>query len=263
MASLRSADLLAALVCADIVTVLAFTGLSNTVVMAVLAIPFVLVVPGYLVMTAAFAGRRFDIPELLLYSMGMSFVVVILGGLMLNLTPFGLEARSWSLFLGGFTLCVSAVAYVRRSPQGPSGPIPLRQLLAAVSPRTWLMFGLAVAVAAASITLAYYSAAQQENTQGYTVLWIAPAKDAGQQENFYLGVNNMQPTTVSYSLDVSVNGKIVERWQSIALKPHESWQVTLFLPSSSYVGKARIDAALYRSAAPSVVFRHVVLWLSP
>jgi uncharacterized membrane protein len=255
-----------------ILIALTFTGFGDTAFLAVLALPFVFVLPGYTFLAATFPKRAFGVMDIILYSIGGSLAIVILGGLLLNLTPFGLEARSWSALLGGFVICASIVAFVRqRRGTEPSGESSERlafavRSLATVAPRAWLLYGLAAAITIGSIVANTISAKQQETAQGYTDLWILPADSADQKRAVVLGVNNMQPTTMSYTLVVSVNGKEARRWETITLQPRQRWQATLALSSgggASGGGGERVEAALYRSSAPSAPYRHVTLWLGP
>lgn len=259
MAYHRSLDLIAAFLLAVTVIALTFVGLGNTPLLAVLALPFVLVLPGYTLTCALLPERSLDVAERLLFSLGLSLVIAILGGLVLNLTPYGLEARSWSILLGDVTASASAVALLRR---GETAQSIVRWTGTALAPRSWILFGLAAAVAAGSIAISVISATRQEQSQGFAELWILPGNTAGQQ-SVRLGVNNMQPTEVTYSLDVTVSGKPVHGWQSIVLKPHQSWEVTVPVPPGVRNSKERVDATLYRSSSRSTVYRHVNLWLGP
>jgi hypothetical protein len=245
---------------AVVMTVLTFTGFGGAAVLAILALPFVLVFPGYAFTAALFPKRSFGAAEQLLFSLGMSLVIVVLGGLLLDLTPFGLEARSWTVFLSGFMICASAVAYARRSEMRPS---LLERPFAAVPPRAWLLFGLAAALAAGSIVVSSISAKQQEAAQGYAVFWMLPSTDSAQKRDVRLGVASMQPVTTSYSVEVSVNGKAVHTWDAITLKPQQRWEVTLSLPPGRIGGNDRVEAVLRRSTTPAAIYRHVVLWLRP
>lgn len=250
---------------AVILIALAFTSFGETALLTILALPFVLVLPGYTLLAAAFPRRSPGVIDTILYSIGLSLAIVILGGLLLNFTPFGLEARSWSVLLGGFVISASIVAYLRRRGAEPSSE---RQAFAGRSlaigtPRSWLLYGLAATIAAGSIVATTISANQQESAQGYTVLWILPSDSAGQEREVILGVNNRRSTTTSYILVVSVNGKEAHRWKTITLQPDQHWESTLALPSVRGVSGERVEAALYRSNVPSAPYRHVTLWLGP
>src|SRR5438105_2536956 len=112
----RSIDLLVVMGFAIVEVILALFVPPN-IVLGILALPFVCILPGYALASAVFAKRALGIPEYLVFSLGLSLVIIILGGLVLNSTPFGLRASSWTVFLGCFTLCACSIALVRRQGQ--------------------------------------------------------------------------------------------------------------------------------------------------
>src|SRR5438270_12109360 len=116
----KSVDLLIVMALTILAVVLAFVVPSNEVMGRVLTLPLVFVLPGYALASALFAKRTIGVPEKTVISIGLSFVSVILGGLVLNWLPFGLYASSWSVLLGSITLCASSIAIVGRRGQ----PIP-------------------------------------------------------------------------------------------------------------------------------------------
>jgi hypothetical protein len=60
----------------------------------ILTLPLVLVLPGYAVTAALFPNRSLGVPERLVFSLGLSVAIVVLGGLLLNVTPFGVRAEA-------------------------------------------------------------------------------------------------------------------------------------------------------------------------
>jgi len=79
-----------------------------------LAVALVLVLPGYAITMAVFAARPLDHATTILFSIGLSLTAAILGGLVLNWTPEGLQASSWTILLITMTLGAGAVALARR-----------------------------------------------------------------------------------------------------------------------------------------------------
>jgi hypothetical protein len=103
--------------------------------------------------------------------------------------------------------------------------------------------------------------AERQPYPGFTQLWILPAGGANAKNAVSLGVGNMESTTMDYRLTVSVDGKAVKEWTSIDLNPNKKWDVTFVLPQSGHSGAVRVEADLYRTDAPTTIYRHVVLWL--
>src|ERR1700676_5175553 len=84
----------------------------------ILALPLVFVLPGYTLTEALFYQKMLNGTHRLVLSLGLSLALAILGGLLLNVLPIGLQAQSWAMFLGLITTVFSLVAaYFRRGVQ--------------------------------------------------------------------------------------------------------------------------------------------------
>ncbi len=116
----KSVDILAVVGMTIIAIALAFAVSPDNVFGRILTLPLVLVLPGYALTSALFARRTLGGPERLVFSLGLSLMIVVMVGLVLNGTRYGLSASSWSLFLSSITLIASAVALVRRRGQSIS-----------------------------------------------------------------------------------------------------------------------------------------------
>lgn len=253
-------DILVVVAIAVIAVAVTFLLPSNWLVGRILTLPLVFVLPGYALTSALFTGREFGIAERLLFSLGLSLVCVILGGLLLNLTPWGLRADSWALLLGGITLGACMVTLVRRRREGipPSGWLSPGNI--GFHFRQGLLLGLAALIVCGAVAISVIGAEQQPYP-GFTQLWILPGSGANAKDAVRLGVSNMESTTMEYRLAVNVDGKVVKEWPSIDLNPNEKWQATLLLSQAGHTGTAKVEADLYRADAPTTIYRHVVLWL--
>ena len=256
----RSVDIFAVVAITLVAAVLALLVPADIVLIRILTLPLVLVLPGYALTSALFPRRALGVPERLVFSLGLSLSIVILGGLALNWTPFGLRASSWAVLLSGITLGASAVALVRRRGQSMSAPGWLRVGNVGLTFRWRLLLGLAGIMVCGAVAVSIIGAERQPYA-GFTQLWILPAGGANAENAVRLGVSNMESTAMEYRLAVNVDGKVVKEWPSIDLEPHEKWEATLVLPSTGPVGVARVEADLYRANAPTTIYRHVVLWL--
>ena len=83
----------------------------------IIGLPFILFIPGYVLMFALFPTREkdrgIDIVERLALSLGLSIAVTALIGLGLNYTAWGIRLESILLSIFGFIVVVGLVAYVR------------------------------------------------------------------------------------------------------------------------------------------------------
>src|ERR1700680_3784571 len=86
---------------------------------AILALPLLFVLPGYTLIEALFHQKLLNSTYRLVLSLGLSLTLAILGGLMLNVLPGGLQALSWAVLLGLLTTVFALfAAYLRRRVQG-------------------------------------------------------------------------------------------------------------------------------------------------
>jgi uncharacterized membrane protein len=254
----RSVDILVVVAITVVAVALAFILPSDWVPGRILTLPLVLVLPGYALLSATFPERALEIPERLVFSLGLSLAIVILGGLALNWTPFGLRASSWAVLLAGITLAASAVALVRRRGQSMAGQGWLRVGNVGFTLRKGLLLGLAAAIVCGALAVSIIGAERQSYAR-YTQLWILRAGGASAENAVRLGISNMESTAMEYRLDVNVGGKVVKQWSAIDLEPNKQWESTLVLPPTTSV--TSVEADLYRADAPAMIYRHVVLWL--
>jgi len=227
---------------------------TSPAIRVAVGLPFALVLPGYAMVAALFPRRALGIPERLVFSIGLSLAVAVLGGLVLNGTAWGLRVESWAAWLCA-TTCLASVVAIRQRRRNP--PLPLTRVGLGLSGRQSLLLGLAAVVVVAAIGLAR-TPAPQHSVQGYTLLWILPSDD-GNPNTVRLGVDCMELAPTSFRLEVKWDGRIAQEWSSIMLKPGEKWENRIVLPAD--FGNGTVEAALYRLDDRQSVYRRVSLRL--
>ncbi len=251
--SRQPGNLVAAIVIAAISGAIILLVPSTLVVRLVAALPLLFLLPGYAITSALFPKRSLGIPEQLLFSVGISIAVVIVGGFALHWTPWGLQAGSWVALLFSVTLVASLVADTRWQRTAPISGMPLNF---ALDSRQGLLLGLAALVITAAIVLARTPLPPQA-IQGYTQLWILPAsdKDPGAVR---VGISSMEFTPTEYRLQIMVDDQVLQEWPTLQLGPGEDWETSVLLPKNSSHTRI-VKALLYRQDDPSVVYRRVLL----
>ena len=252
----RSIDILVVVAITIVAVALTFTVTANSVLGRIWTLPLVLVLPGYALTAVMFPRGSLGVLDRLVFSLGLSVAIVILGGLALNWTPFGLRASSWSVLLASITLGACVVALVRRQGRSVTGSARWGVRIPGFTIRQGLLLGLAAVIVCAAIVVSSIGAAQQP-FPGFTQLWILPTGGAKTSNAVHLGVSNMELKAMQYRLIVNMDGKVVKVWPSIGLKSNEKWEATLVLPQTEYV---QVEALLYRAVAPTTIYRHVTLW---
>jgi uncharacterized membrane protein len=219
-----------------------------------LTAPLVLVVPGYVLTRAIFPERSILDPERLLLSVGLSLVCAVLGGVLLNVTPWGLGAGTWAIYLFALTVAACVVAVARRSPvagqaqdgliSGAAWPLNARQAA---------LLACSALVVAGALWVAH-TPVPQEPQQGYTLLWTLPQTDAN-DTTVRVGVRNLEATPLDYQLRIVAAGQLLQQF-AIQLQPVDEWQADVTLPPSA---PGPVEAILYRSDAPDTVYRRTLL----
>lgn len=95
--------------------ILVGSGVASGPVNIVFGVLLALVLPGYALSAAAFRMRSVRTAERAALTLGLSLSVAILGGLVLDALPSGLETDTWLFLLGGVTVTASVIALWRRT----------------------------------------------------------------------------------------------------------------------------------------------------
>jgi uncharacterized membrane protein len=226
----------------------AHVGPAAATVSAALALPFVFFLPGYAVISAAFADRYKGF-ELIVLSCGLSTAITVLCGFVLHwlgaMTPTG-----WAAILGSITLVAAAAAgraFAPVFPQGFAWPHPL-------SRNQMVMPALSALIALSAIGIARNGALSHREF-AYTEFWLLPS-ETGNRLEYTLGFANSEAATTAYDVEVLVDGRTLERWSGIELGAGESWETDVALPRGFHGGQ-RAEARLYKNGDYGVVYRQV------
>ncbi|HCI82129.1 MAG TPA: hypothetical protein DHW02_20845, partial [Ktedonobacter sp.] len=190
----------------------------------------------------------------LLFSLGLSLALDIVGGFILNILPIGLQALSWAVFLGLLTtvLCFPIV-YLRRGAQLRA----IQPLRFRFNGFAFLLFGLAIVVAILSVLYSIIGVEQQPHP-GFTQLWMLPATQNGQGCAVRLGVQSSEAASVTYRVVMTTNGSQVTTWPSVVLAPQQEWN-RLVPVTVGATGSTFVEVQLYRLDKPQSVYRQVHL----
>ncbi len=97
------------------VIILFYHDLIETLIITLLALPFLLFLPGYLLMYILFPKKN-DVGDIErgFFSFGLSTIITPIIGLLLNATPIGIDLISMYLSLAIFTALMTIIAFIRR-----------------------------------------------------------------------------------------------------------------------------------------------------
>jgi uncharacterized membrane protein len=249
------------------------------------ALPLVLLVPGLAISLALWPEPQSAIDlenpgneeaigisrtTRLLLSVGLSLAIAALGGLVLTLTPWGVQPGTWGCFLGAIALGAGLVAVLRRWTSAPAEDVaqplvthssPWAALgIPTISLRQGLLLALAALVVAGAWSAALSGAATLPS-RGYTELWMLPTTQgiATGAAAVRLGVRNHETGVVRYRLRVETGGRTVQEWSELDLRPGQQWEGQASWPAATSA-KVPVQAVLFRADAPDVPYRHVLIW---
>ncbi len=219
------------------------------VVRVVCGIPLALALPGLLLAAATFPARSLGRVQWVLYSLGLSVMVTVLAGFVLNALPWGLQTVSWAVALSVLSVAAGLLAILRR---------PAR---AAVVRVAWwpdrgsmALFGLAGLVVVAAMLVNAVAAPSHATT--FTQFWLEPAGPATARL-VRLGITSEEATTMRYRVVVLAGSHQVRQWDAVSLASGGTWTATLTVPRAD--GAVAVTALLYRVDQPSLVYRLVRL----
>jgi uncharacterized membrane protein len=264
----RKFDLILITCIAIINVVWALLAYPNPLLGAILAFPLVFVIPGYALTEAILPeqaqfvfpsdGKKLTASGRLTFSVGLSLVIDILGGFVLNLLT-GLRSVPWALYLAMLTMIFSCVAVYRRSQlenqQGQYSPksffIPLPRL------SIWqgLLLGLSVLLVVASVAFSIQSAENQPSVK-FTQFWLLPPS-SGNSCSVKIGLQSFEATSVNYQVVMTMNGEPFKTWSGLSMAYQQSWQQSVQLPVSAKSKTMLVAAQLYRQDQPGTIYRQV------
>lgn len=242
MALVSALALLACLICAA-----APGGLAP--VRVPLALPLVLVLPGYATVTALFAPDTLRAPERIMLSLSLSIVAAILTGLAVDIAGFKLLAAPWIELLAAVTLVATATAIARGNERPLSLPGPLPRLRA----HEWLALLAALVLLAAAAAIGFRPLPPPAKTQGTVAFGLLEAP--GGRAGVCVSVINEEFHANSYRVVVSVPGRANRTLTTTRLDPGATWNREVAVGP----GFPDVTARLYRGSAPSRAYRNTSL----
>lgn len=232
-----------------------------------LALVLLCLLPGFLMLRLFFPSQRLNF-EFWFLSLAMSFAILPLIGLVLH--PFNaLTLQGW--IAATSLLCLVAWFYLLRQPDARTASAihdldveeanDERSLLR--SPKGLLnvgrivRFGSVALAIVMAIGIARYGAFNHRQF-AYTELWMLPS----QRNNFQrltIGVTNQEKQPLSYDLELSLNGKLIQRRSNLIVRNGGTWIEEATAPIDKTGTEQIVEAKLYRTDQPSLLYRHTLL----
>ena len=185
----------------------------------VLALPLVLLLPGYALARALLKLNEVRGTELFVVAMGLSIATTIFAALAMQALDIRLEETPWTIANAGVTV-IAALAGMRLGHAAtlrlPRAQVPhLREMLALT---------VAVALIAGAAVLGFRPLNAPKGTQGASSVWALPTQPASGTTNF--GVINDETQTRRYTVELVVAGKVRRTYGPIQLQPGGQWSTS-------------------------------------
>ena len=270
----RDLDLIGAICFVVPAMVWALLPVRPLLVGVMLAVPLVFFLPGYTLTQVLFSRRSanplsdssqspdlrpglkisqpFSTVDYMVFSLGLSLVIDVITGLLLNILPGGLQWQSWTLSLALVTEVFALLAvFLRRrqsgKKQGVAGwHIPFKE---------YALLGTALVVVILALWLSIIRPPQPQPS--FTQFWMLPSTQANKSCAILIGVHNFEATPVTYRIQVTRNGTQVASWPSIMLAPQQEWDRLVPISPGAASGDVVVNARLYRLNQPGTIYRQV------
>jgi uncharacterized membrane protein len=247
-----------------------------SVIQIILGLPFILFFPGYVLMASLFPRKAgMGNTERIALSLGMSIVVVSLIGLILNYTPWGITWESSLYSVVSFIVIMSIIAWLRRRRLpgderfGFDFQLGFPGLGKGALDKA-LSITLVVSVVAALGMLGYAIAAPKKGEKFTEFYILGPGGKAadfpreltvGEEGRVTVGITNNEHETVTYRLDVMIDGAENNQIGGITLEHGEGWEEEVsFTPEKEGKGQ-KVEFLLFKAGEAEPYLDPLRLWL--
>jgi len=245
-------------------------------VIAALVGVFAVLAPGYALTAALFPHAPLGLVKRMTYTLGFDFSLIALGGLALNLTPWGLSYTAWLLALGGVTLVASVVALLLLDGR----PLTVEPLIGWALPganhtqtvgnvRAGALIIVALLGIGGAMTLSVAGANQAQQSEQTAIgasLWLLPITQTGVGAQEQVGVRNLSANETTYRLTLTMNGQVVQVWPALDLRANQTWTATVNIASLAANGATgsaeQLTATLALGATPTTTYRQATAWVA-
>lgn len=225
-------------------------------VVSIAATLLVFLLPGSALVASLLPRAAMASWELVITSVGVSLALVIATGLVLNLTPGGLDPTLWTIFLAAITIVSAGVAIVRReairAADGGEAFVARPSSLQLAFPQRRDAWQMAAALAIVLIVVGATTIMVASRPSQFTQLWMTETAQPGAVE---IGVRNAEGKGETYLLQLHSAGATYPDVQ-FGLDRDGVWRQVVRLDADA---TGEVTANLYRLPDRSVPYRHVTL----
>lgn len=258
------------------ILVVAIVLFPSNVLRIILGIPFLLFFPGYALIAALFPKReRMDGIERIALSFGLSVAVVPLIGLILNYTPLGIRLESILYSVASFIFVTSVIAWFRRRRLTAEERfvIEFQGRISGWGGGRWdraLSIILVITIVGALGTLGYVVVKPRVGerfTEFYILGLEGEAMDypremaVGEGGRVIVGIINREHETVSYRIEVRIDGLKNKEVGAVVLEHDDKWEGEIRFVPMVAGDNQKAEFLLYKEGQ-SEAYQSLHLWVN-
>jgi uncharacterized membrane protein len=239
----------------------ALTFLANFLDLAlkiVLAFPFLLFAPGYALIAVLFP-RKDDLPvlERFMLSMGVSFVLLVVTGLLLHFTPFEITRYPILLSEAGLISLFSVIAWRRRKGEEFAYTLQVEWEGRPQGEKTYLLVLLVLIL---GVLIAGFQAFTTPRVEKFTEFYIYGPE--GRAMNYpknltlndtgvvFLGIRNHEGRKMDYRVVILLANETMNTLGGITLEHGEGWEEKVSFNTTRVGENLKLEFLLYKDEEP-------------
>lgn len=243
----------------------------------IVALPFVLLLPGYL-LTALLFPKVDDLKKLdrIVLSVGLSIIIVPWIGLLQNYLLGGIRLLPMMLAITFFNLILIGLGWYRRKRLPEDERFMLTQK---VNLLKWkekflnkkLFYSIQIITGLILLVTMFYILFSPNISDGFTEFYIT-GKDgtaAAYPEQLEVGeygavkanIINHEHQKVIYTIVIKVDGELIRTITPISLEYFEKWEEVVFFKATKPDNAVKVDFLLFRDTQNSIPYRQLILWV--
>ena len=247
----------------------------NGVVRTILAIPFLLFISGYVWVGILFPRRTtLNGAERVVLSITLSIIIIILTGLILNFTPWGINLNSIVIALTSVVLLGSLVAFYLQTRLSSQERIQLtiQSPLFKRGSIGLVLSLLLIIVVVSSVGLIGYHLINPNSSEKYTDFYLLDENGKvfnypvnvklGQNVIVTIGLVNKEQEETEYSVEVLMNGTKISDIGTIQLNSNQTWEDTYSYIATKLGTDERLDFVLYKDQSLQPYLNPLYIWFN-
>jgi len=265
-----------------VLLIIIITFFPFSILRIILGLPFALFLPGYTLIAALFPkANALDGIERVGLSCGLSIAVVPITGFILNYTPWGIRLYPVLISLAIFIVATSIVAWYRRHRLTEIERFTISWNLSlsfwkGQSPTVRVLSVILAAVILGAVATAGYVITTPRVGEKFTEFYILglggeainyPREmKVGEEGRVIVGIINREHETVSYRIEISLDGVSNNQAGPLVLEHDEKWEEVISFTPDSFnpdrrEGYQKVEFLLYKNGENTPCLKPLHLWI--